>query len=73
MRKTRMAVKLENKVGVKHDWHKRKEPEKKSVFSVIFTSVVGGGSLGSAFGVPGMILGAAIGGGIGAYVSHTHA
>lgn len=43
-----------------------------SVFSTIFTSVLGGGSIGSMFGVPGMVVGAAIGGGFGAIIRKHH-
>jgi hypothetical protein len=43
-----------------------------SVFSTIFTSVLGGGSIGSVFGIPGMVVGAAIGGGVGAMIRKHH-
>lgn len=43
-----------------------------SVFSTIFTSVLGGGSIGSVFGVPGMVVGAAIGGSLGAMIRKHH-
>jgi len=56
--------------------HKNKLPPKKredSSYSTIFASAVGGGTLGAAFGVPGVIVGAAIGGGIGVFMKHAHA
>ena len=50
----------------------RKEAQKQSAFSVIFTSALGGGSIGSFFGVPGVLLGTAIGGGIGAVIQRAN-
>jgi hypothetical protein len=41
---------------------------KNSSFATVFASAVGGGTIGSIFGAPGLLLGAALGSGIGLYV-----
>jgi uncharacterized membrane protein len=59
-----------NYVQPKTTLHKRnkKALHKHSIFSVIFTSALGGGSIGAAFGVPGVFVGAAVGGVTGAII-----
>jgi hypothetical protein len=42
----------------------------KDSFSTVFVSTVGGAALGSSFGLPGVIVGALLGGGFGFYYSH---
>lgn len=75
------SVKAKVSVHQKRTLHKPSaSPEKSgrrlgddsSVFSTIFTSVLGGGSIGSVFGVPGLVVGAAIGGGFGAIIRRHH-
>jgi hypothetical protein len=54
--------------------HKHKLVKKSSpTFSAVFASAVGGGTIGSVFGVPGLLVGAAIGGGIGVMMRDKHA
>ena len=54
--------------------HKNKLVKRSSpTFSAVFASAVGGGTIGSVFGLPGLLVGAAIGGGIGAMMRDKHA